>query len=363
MAAWFASRVAAVPLWVCLLALSWDCRSLAQDAKVRATMPNPSAWVGERVPLVVELLVPGIFAGAASFDFSDPPGLMLFPPAEHPRVSSETISGVSYSVQQHELSAFAQRAGEQTIPSFTVKFAFKRHPLDQETVAASLRTEPLKFMANLPPGAEKLGGLISARDLKITETWQPEPGKTHVKAGDAFTRTITFTAAGTPGMLFPPFPAGTMDGLGIYPKPPEVLDRSNRGDLAGERRDAITYVCERAGRFTIPAARLVWFDLDSKELRTNELPARTLEVAPNPSLASTASTSDSSAAAATKPVPDGPRNRGRLWSGAGLVVFAALLAWRTRRFSRFWQPVMAVFRPVHLQPLNPSSRLPPARRA
>src|SRR5262249_16670439 len=156
------------------------------------------------------------------------------------------------------------RAGEQTIPALPVRFAFKRAPLDTNVVAVSMKTEPTRFTATSPPGAEHLGSVISARALKIEETWQPEPGQTNVKAGDAFTRTILFTAPDIPGMVFPPFPAGPIDGLGLYTKR-QVQDQSDRGTLRGERRDVITYVCQRPGRFTIPAARLTWFDLETKE--------------------------------------------------------------------------------------------------
>ena len=53
--------------------------------------------------------------------------------------------------------------------------------------------------------------------------------------------------------------------------------RKRPGSLTGKRRDTITYVCQRAGRFTIPAARLTWFDLDAKKLQTIDFPARHFE--------------------------------------------------------------------------------------
>ena len=70
-----------------------------------------------------------------------------------------------------------KRGGSQTIPSLPVHFAFKRSPLDQAKVSASVTTDPVKFTVLLPPGAEGLGSVISARNLKVEETWQPELGK------------------------------------------------------------------------------------------------------------------------------------------------------------------------------------------
>jgi len=333
-----------------LLALAlMPCVTLAQDAKVRASLTNKGeCWVGQRVTLVVELLAPGYFAGAPSFDLPDPPGVLLVPPVGSPTLGSEEIDGTTYTVQRHELSVFARRAGAQTIPPLTVRFRFKRQPLDKETVPASVRTEPLSLTAKAPHGAEGLGGIISARGLTAVESWTPaEPKK--AKAGDAFTRTVTYAAPDVPAMAFPPFPIARVDGLGAYPKPPEVLDHSDRGELRGERRDIVTYVCQRPGTFVIPAARLSWFDLDAQKVQTIDFPARTIEVAPNPALA---------AAPAIQPTSAGATGTS-LWQWIGTLVVLTVTCiagvFVIRRYGRVW---IAPFRPVHLVPLNPTSSRP-----
>jgi hypothetical protein len=208
---------------------------------------------------------------------------------------------VEYTSQRHELSAFAHRAGPQTIPPFFVRFAYKRQPLDKNSVKATVTTASLKFTAQSPPGAENLGGVISAKGLTASEKWTPEPGKAEV--GDAFTRSITFAAPDIPAMAFPPFPAAKLDGLGVYPNAPEVLDSVDRGNLQGRRTHSITYVCQRPGTFEIPAERLSWFDLESKQLRTIDFPARTLEVAEDPALAAAANAADPTADRAQRYLP------------------------------------------------------------
>jgi hypothetical protein len=80
----------------------------------------------------------------------------------------------------------SSRGGAQTVPPLAARFRFKRQALDKDAVPATAKMEPLHFTAKLPPGAKKLGSVISACDLKAVETWKPEPGK--AKAGDAFTR-------------------------------------------------------------------------------------------------------------------------------------------------------------------------------
>ncbi len=337
-----------------LAAAALLCGNLrAQEAKVRVSMHGADeVWTGQKVTLVVELLAPGYFASAPSFELPDPQGVLLVPPMDHPVVGNETIDGVQYTVQSHELLAFPMRAGDLTIPALSVHFSFKRAPLDTDTTDATLTTPPQPLKVKTPPGAENLGQVISARDLKVEEQWKPEPGDADVKAGAAFVRTVTFTAPDVPGMVFPPFPADKIDGLGIYAKH-QILDRSDRGSLQGERQDAITYVCQQPGQFTIPAVRFAWFDLDAKKLQTVDLPAHTLNVIANPDMASGAAT-----ASADTGKPPLKRSTIAVLTTIALALVAACIP-RVRHTVAGW---LAPLKPVHLQPLNPVSGFLPNTR-
>lgn len=318
----------------------------AQEPQVRTTLSDgDSVWVGQGIELVVEILVPGYFASATSFDLPDPDGVLLMPPGQHPLVSNETRDGVVYTVQRHTLRAWPMRAGSQSIPAFTARFSYKKNPLDTDDIPASLTTPPIPFQVQLPPGADNLGTVISARDLKLEESWDSEPGTEGIKAGTAFTRTVTFTAPDVPGMVFPPFPSGDIDGLGIYTKQ-QIRDQENRGTLTGERQDKITYVCKRPGQFTIPAVTFTWFDLDAQQLRTETLPARTLNVIVNPDMAS----------AGTGAVVAAGKNLWLILSGGLVLILVLFVVTRSRRVQQFCGRVIVPLRPVHLQPLNPLSR-------
>jgi hypothetical protein len=235
----------------------------------------------------------------------------------------------------------------------------------------------------MPPGAEKLTSLISASDLTATEVWKPDfqstvgnPGRvaqadpvisTKAKVGDAFTRTLTFTATDVPGMAFPPFRAGRVEGLAVYPKPPQVQDQGERGVLQGKRIEAVTYICQRPGIFTIPAASLTWWNTESAQLQIINFPAHKLEVIPNPAMAQNAQ------GAGGVPAANGKR-----WIIMEVLPYAlgfvALLvicvAFRTRyrdavtaRLSRArnafvtaWRDLISFWSPVHLAPLNPPQK-------
>ncbi|TGD73463.1 hypothetical protein E4634_10555 [Mangrovimicrobium sediminis] len=321
---------------------------LAQAPQVRSSLQAPDTlWVGQGVVVVVELLAPGYFDSAASFALPDPAGVLLMPPAGHPLVGSETIDGIDYTVQRHELRAWPMRAGEQSVPAITVRFGFKHNPMDTDAENAELSTAPLPLQVQSPPGAQDLGTVLSARDLQLEEHWEPQPDDAEVLAGSAFTRTVTFTAPDLPGMLFPPFPAARVDGLGIYSKQ-EVLDSEHRGELQGQRRDTITYVMQRPGDYRLPPVQLHWFDLDAGTLRSATLPGQVFRVVANPALAA----GESQAQRTELPL--------RVYGLAALLlVLLAAAGWRLSR-SPLWMGrlarCIAPLRPRHLRPLYPSSR-------
>ncbi|MFV0276753.1 MAG: hypothetical protein ACK5HY_06155 [Parahaliea sp.] len=308
-------------------------------------------WVGQRIILAVELLAPGYFTSAANFDLPDPQGVVLMPPTGHPVVDSTTLDGTFYTIQRHELSAWAMREGEQSIPPIHARFTFKRNPLDRETVSAAVVTDAVAIAVSRPPGTGSLGNLISARGLTVEESWEPSPGDEPVTAGSAFQRRIRFSAPDVPGMLFPPFPAGEIDGLGIY-RQQSLRDHSDRGSLTGVRSETLTYLCKRPGQYHIPAARFRWFDIDAGIVRTVELPGHTLNVIANPAMAS-----------ATGEGADAPGSQRRSLALVALVLLAVgLLGIALRRRGG---RLLAALRPVRLQPLNPAPGRPllPAARA
>ncbi len=311
-------------------------------AEVRASIQSTATpWVGQKVVINIQLLAPGYFASAPRFDFPEIPGVILVPPEGRPVLSTEIIDGKSYTVQSYDIALFAKRVGLHDIAPFKIRFNIKRSPLDSQEVPQEVDTPAVSFTAKLSPGADTLTSLISASDLKVEETWKPtvETGK----VGDAFTRTIAFTASDVPGMAFPPFPGGKIEGLGIYPKSPDVSDKSESGKMTGRPCDTLVYVSERPGQFTIPATRLTWWNLDTEHLEIIDLPPRKLVISTNAAFPTSAS----------KPPLWG--NISRISNTVIIIGAAITLALLTCAASlwRIRESLRAALRPTHLKPLNP----------
>ena len=262
-------------IFSCMMALMLPLLAAAQDpqapqtaqAKVRTSIKQEGEiWLGQKVVMVVELLAPGYFSGTASYNLPKVPGVLIVPPIGSPMVSTEDVGGVSYTVQRHELMLFSQVEGKVTVPACDVRLEFKRTPLDHDAVQQSVKTQEVSIQVARPPGTQPGQVVITSRDLKVEESWKPEPGA-NAKVGDAFVRTLQWTAGDVTGMAFPPFKPAPIHGLGIYSADPDVEDSSPRGSLHGERTDTVTYVCKTGGHFEIPPLSVTWWNPESKELK------------------------------------------------------------------------------------------------
>lgn len=273
--------------------------SAAEPALVQLVAPSTNAvWVGERVSFAVQLLVPGQFSGAAYFDLPEVEGVILMRPSERPLLGTETVDGESYVAQRHEFVLFAQRPGAFTVPPLTARFSSKER-FDKPAVDHRLKTPPLRIQAVAPEGLRPDEVVVSTTAFEATETWNPTPSD--AVTGAAFTRTITMRANNVPGMLLPALRYPRTQGLGVYPKPPQVNDRTERGEFTGTRIESVTYICEAAGTVQLPPIEIRWWNPATTTWHTNRFPAVSLEVADNPALTSRGPDQDGDTASTASP--------------------------------------------------------------
>jgi len=247
-----------------------------QDAFIRANMATTEAWIGQKVVIDIELFSPTYFASTPSFYLPQVSGAVLMKTSDAPVLQSQTVNGVEYSVQRHEILVYPQRAGLIDIPPIGIRFTVSGDPpLETEEM-----TGDFELVAKEPPGASGMDTVITTSSLTVTEDWELRPEK--LRAGDAFTRRITVQASDIPGMLLPVTAAAPPDGIRAYPREPLVTDSNTRGVMTGRRTQEISYLCETPGRFTLPEQRIAWWDPQAKELREAVLPALTFKVAGGP---------------------------------------------------------------------------------
>ncbi|MGB5742009.1 MAG: hypothetical protein WBM65_06280, partial [Sedimenticolaceae bacterium] len=256
--------------------------ALAIDARARAGLELAGdAWIGQQVVLKVELLSNGQSFGGQRIHLPDVPGALVLEDVVSTVKLTEQVNGETWQVLSYRYPMFAQRAGRIELAPIAVAFDVSEG-YGSEPVSFELQTEALSFEVRSPPGVDDPARLVTTTDFTLKVEVTPDP--VGLKVGDALTRTITRTAPAVSGMAFAPLPTPAIPGVAVYPKSPEVDDRSSRGDLVGTRVESVTYVLQQAGELTIPGIGLQRWDPVAEKMHTDAIPALTLGVAVNPDL-------------------------------------------------------------------------------
>lgn len=244
--------------------------------------PADGVTVGQPISVIVDVLVPSYFMGAPRFpDVDVADALVVFEPRG--ANFTERIGGETFAGQTRRYTIYPQRAGDYEIPAIpvTVRYFSGGGPAD-----ATVSPPPVRFAARIPPEAVDLGYFIATTDFALGEEVVPDTRELAV--GEALSRTVTMTVNGALSMVIPPLAFAPIPGLAVYPEPPVVNDSSSeRGrEIVGTRIEKVSYVAEEPGHYQLPEIRLMWWDVQTKRMRSASAAAIDLNVVANPELSS-----------------------------------------------------------------------------
>ena len=256
----------------------------AQDDDVKADVTisiqqDKETWAGQQVTVNLDLKTTGFSFSNSHFNLPELSGAFLMQTDTTTIKFSENINGETWQIIRYPLALYPQKAGQLEIPSIAVRFNTSARFGSTER-AFEFQSEPLQLTVNLPPGVKEGELLVTTTSFELDHDWQPQSGTT--QTGDAFTLTVSRRASDISAMLLPPLPVFRTEGLAAYPQTPEVNDKTNRGDLTGERIDSIIWVAEKPGSYNIPGIRFQWWDPQSLELKQQIIPGLNLDILPSP---------------------------------------------------------------------------------
>src|SRR6185437_16012332 len=85
---------------------------------------------------------------------------------------------------------------------------------------------------------------------------------------------MKLSAIGLPFETLPALSLPTLRGATVYPDQPATATANDGPWLVGSRQRAFAVVPEQAGTLTLPATTLRWFDVDTGQEQTAEIPAQ-----------------------------------------------------------------------------------------
>jgi len=264
--------------WIALLVLLLAAPALAQEPVVVRTGVKPAkgAVIGQRVALYVDVLFAGEMMRPPRVVVPETAGAQILRFESQATTMSDRIDGMAYIGQRFEFALYARRGGTLTVPAAEVSL------LDRAgNVIGTATGQAMPLEIAVPPGVDAGAPLIATRRATLQGQWSPVP-KGLFKAGDALVRTVTREADDVPAMAMPNLVFAAPEGVRVYVDPPRSDDHQDRGAVTGRRVDRATYVFEAGGRFALPGLTQPWWDLGERQLRTEQLPAVTVDVTAPP---------------------------------------------------------------------------------
>lgn len=229
---------------------------------------------------------------------------------------STQVNGMDYWVTERKYAIFPQQSGVFTIPplTLTAEVVGEQRPQfngffnRQMTETRRVSSEAITLNVQPQPDSFKDPAWLSAESLQLKETWSSNDLKT--KVGEPLTRTITLIAKGsTVGQLPELSKPLNMDGIKTYPDQPVLKEDKQSDGLIAQREEKVAYIPSQPGQYTLPAVNIGWFNTQTQQVETAQLPAvtiNTVEAPANPAITATAQPKSQ----ATELLPSSPQMAG-----------------------------------------------------
>lgn len=189
--------------------------------------------------------------------------------------STKNISGVTWASQIREITLYPMQAGQYQLPPVEIHVSVNTE--DYGVVQGRIFTQPVGFDVIIPQPLKQYDEYIVSPNVQL-DLSEVSKNKDDYAVGEAIHQTITFSAVNVPGMMLPPLVKPEIPGLSIYHEPAQLNDQTSRGELTGVRTESVTYIFEQTGEYTLPEQVFYWWNMDTQELSTVTIPAKTWKV-------------------------------------------------------------------------------------
>ena len=197
------------------------------------------------------------------------------------RPYNEVRGGRRYGVIEQKYALFPQQSGTLDVPPESITGSariripgggYRRRPVRERSPGHHITVLPK------PPSYPRDATWLPASDLSISSSWNSER---EFKVGVPLSRKIELSAVGLPASLLPALVPADLEGVKMYPDPPEKEETAEDSGIRSVRRESLALVPTRPGNLTLPQISVTWFDVDEGVVKVASLPAETYEVAPS----------------------------------------------------------------------------------
>ncbi len=258
------------------------------NVKLNAWLSHASSDIAvhEQVILNIEVMTDTWFTKGTKVHRVEVDNAVVLPISSFAVNSTVRIDGKVYSSQLWEIVLYPLQSGEYQIPPVALEIGVK---LGSNSVEGVVMTKALSFNAHKPSANMTSDQKwLTGTEARLKEKWtlvsQNESSQgleEQLSVGDAITREITLSAHDTISALLPEtttLPDTLTSQFLVYPESTQYRDDEQRGVRQAQRIEKVTYIVNKAGRVTLPAVRVFWWDSTSQQQKTLVLQERSWEV-------------------------------------------------------------------------------------
>ncbi len=200
-----------------------------------------------------------------------------------PNQYEKLIDGQRFGVYEKRYVIFPQRSGPLEIPDILFRgevtdgssnFVFRN--LNTRRVTAFIEGISIDVKER-PLAVQNSGFWLPVTGLSLEESWSADIND--LRVGDSIVRTVTMVAEGLDGAVLPPFSDTEIEGVNLYPDPPDIQRTFVEGAIVGTRVETTTVVPTQEGDITIPEISVPWWNVETDQLEATVIPATRFRVA------------------------------------------------------------------------------------
>lgn len=270
-------------------------------------LDNETPYVQQQINYTLTLNDAGGLQSDAPEFFGNDNNDWVIKSLREPTVENKLIDGVNVREIKFYYAMFPQRSGLLQTPQIQLNGFYvngqkqsgtpKNHIFGRgffdtgidifDMVAArspvSLNVKPIKV--EVKPIASDFGNSwwLPAKNVSLTAEWADNNPQFMV--GQAVSRNISLSAVGVLETQLPDIKTAQTRDMKQYPEKPMMFSSfDSNGDIVSTKEFTNVYIPQKAGKMTVPAISVKWFDTESNTVRTAEIEEQTIIVLPNPQI-------------------------------------------------------------------------------
>lgn len=197
---------------------------------------------------------------------------------------TETIDEILYTVNESRFVIFPQKSGEFTISpmrfrAFTQTRATRKNPNLQTTAqrqTIELFSQEHQITVLPVPGSYPSPNWLPSSNVKISESWSRS--LEDMRIGDSVIRTIQLDAEDIYSSMLINLDFTSNSKLRYYPAEAQQIDINENNGVRSRHTQNITLVAIEAGKFTLTAIEIPWWNTLTNNLEYTSLPARDFDI-------------------------------------------------------------------------------------